>query len=132
MTNIGDLLDDQYACVEAYANSQTRLLNASMTKILPGSDESHELALAVEHHESCRRNLQSNWKRLTEDMEFCKRYRAHLELSQRVIKTVAQNPSWGCTGLPSNFDGILETNTVALASLRASITRIRDGESGYL
>jgi hypothetical protein len=130
MTTNGELLEQQYACVEEYANSQSRLLNASMKKISLGSEESQELSLAVEFHESCRRKLQSHWRRLIADSDFCTRHGDHLDLSQRVIQTVAKNPSWGCVGLPSHSDGVLESNTVALASLRASMMRIKDIESG--
>lgn len=130
MTTIGELLDDQYACVEAYANSQSRLLNASMKNIPLGSEESHELSRAVELHECCRIKVQSSWMRMHANSDFCRRHLSHLDLSKRVIHTVAKNPSWGSIGLPSHTNGVLESNTVALASLRASIARIKEIESG--
>jgi hypothetical protein len=130
MTTIEELLEQQYEYIEEYANSQTRLLNASMKNISVISEESQDLSLAVELHESCRRKIQSNWKRLIADRDFCTRHGPHLDLSKRVIQTVAKNPSWGCIGLPSHSDGALESNTIALASLRASMMRIKDIESG--
>ncbi|MGK3745360.1 MAG: hypothetical protein ACI90V_012221, partial [Bacillariaceae sp.] len=56
-------------------------------------------------------------------------------LSRRVIETISNNPSWYSNGLPkptdnnnNNNNNSLQTNTIAIAALKASIARIREIE----
>lgn len=72
-----------------------------------------------------------------------KRFTDHLGLSRRVIRTIANNPLWYSNGLPApapainsgnnnnsknNNSSTLQTNTVAIAVLKASIANIREIE----
>lgn len=70
-------------------------------------------------------------------------YQDHVNLSKRVIRTVASNPAWYPNGCPAphpvlgirerspayvhntDLNGPLPQNTMALAALRASITKLR-------
>lgn len=117
------LIDAQYQSVEALANAQSRLLNASLQR---SSSSAADLVAAIENLESCREEVRSIWRQLLADEDFCKRHKEHVDLSARVMKTVAMNPSWDSMGIQSHNNGILESNTVALASLRASLARVKD------
>ena len=66
-------------------------------------------------------NTMQNSKRLC-NMDIL---RSHVDLSQRVIKTIYNNPSWHANGIPATSID-METNMVALASLKASIARVCD------
>ena len=125
--SISDLLQAQYDAAEAYANAQIRLSNAFIQR--SSSSTSEDLRQALEQWDSCRQAVQANMKLILAEDEFCARHAAHLELSHRVVETIARNPSWGSMGLPSHTAGILEENTVALAALRASIGRVNEIES---
>jgi len=134
MTALTDLLDEQYRWMEAFANAQSRLLNASSFTVKTPSRTRHEeeegieVDQAVNHLISCRQKVQQNLKRFMADEQFCKKHRAHLDLSLRIVRTISKNPSWDGMGIPSHTNEVLETNTVALASLRASICLIKDQE----
>ena len=137
MTSYTDLLDEQYRCLEAFANAQSRLLNASSFTAKTTSrhrpddeaeEEGNEVDQAVKHLMSCRQKVQHNLKRFMDDEQFCRKHNAHLDLSRRIIRTMAKNPSWDRVGIPSHLNAVLETNTVALATLRASICLIKDLE----
>ena len=58
----------------------------------------------------------------------------HINLSKRVIKTISYNPSLYSNGLPKptddnhNTTNSLQTNTIAIAALKASIASIREIE----
>jgi uncharacterized protein (UPF0335 family) len=70
----------------------------------------------------------------------------HINLSRRVIETISNNPAWYTNGLPkpttsssssssidnnnnnNNSNNSLQTNTIAIAALKASIARIREIE----
>jgi hypothetical protein len=145
-----DLLDDQYAMVEAYANAQTLLYNAATTTAKTSSattsgspqgafddlDEDDELSSmpptvrALERLEDAKWNLRSNFRDLREASRSDLHSR-HLALSGRVITTIAGNPSWHANGLPNDTgmetfaQTALKANTVAIASLNASIARIK-------
>ena len=146
-----ELLDQQYALVEEYANAQTLLYNASantkstVSSPVDGSfhDEIAPSKLptveALERLEEAKWKLRSNIQGLRRQCESggvsSKELRSnHLVLSGRVITTIANNPAWHSNGLPNdagrnNFARkALEANTVAIAALNASIARIKDIE----
>jgi hypothetical protein len=126
--NISKLLQEQYTFTEEYANSQSRLLNASMTSSASAADtDDDEIKSALNDLNTYRNRVRSNLERLHQG-DFHKLYPAHVALSQRVIQTIASNPSWHPNGLHSHVKSILETNTVALATLKASIDRINEME----
>ena len=108
-----------------------------------------ELAEATKNLMICRENVRSTLKRLQDELNNMEQeggeknnsakhkillMQQHLSLSRRVIQTIFSNPSWHTNGIPSittTSDGrntSLETNTVALASLKASITRVLELE----
>lgn len=122
------LLQDQYSIAEEYANIQSRLLNVSMksSASLASSDD-EEIERVLDDVNKYRNRTRSNLARLQHE-GFHKLYPAHVALSLRVINTIANNPSWNANGIPSHFTNILETNTVALATLKASIDRITQAE----
>ena len=144
-----ELLDEQYIKVEAYANAQTRLYNASTTAknanangsslgSFDDDDAEEELSSspiirALERLEDAKWNLRSNLENLRE-ASLSRMHSRHLELSGRVISTISTNPSWHANGLPDDAGRntfsrqALEANTVAIAALNASIARIRDIE----
>ena len=134
MTTFADLLDEQYRCLEAFANAQSRLLNASSftanttTRRRSKEEDGMEVDQAVKHLISCRQKVQQNLKRFMADEQFCKKHKAHLDLSLRIIRTIAKNPTWDGMGIPSHTNEVLENNTVALAALRASICLTKDQE----
>ena len=113
-----EILEEQYSLTEDFANSQSRLLNVSMAK---SSDE--EITSALVGMTKSRQRVRSSLERLHEE-DFFRTYPAHVNLSNRVVQTIAKNPSWHSNGIPSHVTNILETNTVALATLKASISRI--------
>ena len=121
-------LQEQNDSMERFANAQARLLNVSSIRSFPSGDASDELHEALTTLHDVQNRLRQNMKQLKEDEFFCKLYPKHLALSQRVIKTIATNPSWHANGLASNSKGITEVNTVGLASLRASIEQITEAE----
>jgi hypothetical protein len=132
MTALLALLDEQYVCLEAFANAQSRLLNGFSARAHPlreDEERSVEVEDAVERIDSCRQKVQQNLQRLMADEEFSKKHKSHVDLSLRVVRTIARNPSWGAMGIPSHATGVLETNTVALASIRASISIIKELET---
>eukprot|EP00980_Cylindrotheca_fusiformis_P001439 scaffold345_cov134-Cylindrotheca_fusiformis.AAC.50 len=120
------LLQEQYSFAEAYANSQSHLLNASVASSTSANDKD-EIGSAVNALNESRNRCRSNLEALSEG-QFQKLYPAHVALSQRVLQTIANNPSWQANGLPSHVGSILETNTVALATLKASIDHISELE----
>src|SRR5210317_1504966 len=120
------LLQEQSDCMERFANAQARLLNASSIRSSPSAAASDEMDEALTTLYGIRNQLRSNLMQLKQQENFCKLYPKHLALSQRVAQTIAANPSWHSNGLPSHGKGITETNTVALAALRASIERINE------
>lgn len=142
-----ELLDEQYAKVEEYANAQTLLYDASTTaknakskgSSLGSFDDEEEesssspIIRALERLEDAKWNLRSNLENLREAC-LSKMHSRHLELSGRVISTIYTNPSWHANGLPNDAGKnsfsrkALEANTVAIAALNASIARIRDIE----
>lgn len=127
MDSIVEFLDDQYARLEAFANAQSRLLNSSMMKVSKDNDDYvAEVQQAVEKFESCRDKVQENLKAMKDNETFCERYNEHVDLCFRVASTIAKNPSWGALGIPSHSAGALESNTVSLAALRASMTTIKE------
>ncbi|CAJ1966573.1 unnamed protein product [Cylindrotheca closterium] len=127
---IVELLQLQYDAMERFANAQARLLNVSSTHAASTVAESsaEDMEDALSSINKVRNRLRSNLKQLEQDEKFCKLHPKHLALSQRVAQTIASNPSWHTNGLPSHTTGITETNTVALATLRASIERINEAE----
>lgn len=125
---IVQLLQEQNDSMERFANAQALLLNVSSARTSPSTAFSDELDDALSSLYEIRNRLRCNLKQLEQEELFCKFYPRHLALSKRVAQTIAANPSWHPNGLPSHTRGITETNTVALASLRASIERINEAE----
>lgn len=120
------ILDELYESIEAFANAQSRQLNAYSNNITYESNEATDVSSEIEYLESCRQKMQMVWGRIFRDEEMRRKYPSHLGLSARVIETVVKNPTWSAMGIPSHSDGILESNTVALASLRASLAKIKE------
>ncbi|OEU10448.1 hypothetical protein FRACYDRAFT_263748 [Fragilariopsis cylindrus CCMP1102] len=151
------LREEQYAVVEEYANAQTFLLNATTTttktktKLSSSSSLSDDAIInAVERLDKARNNVRSNLKNLQEQeiqiqnnnnnsLQQQRYSMNHINLSKRVIKTISYNPSWYSNGLPkptddnhnntnTNTTNSLQTNTIAIAALKASIATIREIE----
>jgi len=138
-----ELLDQQYALVEEYANAKTLLYNASAkTESATNNPATFDelgpsqppIIVALEMLEDVQRNLRSNTQELTRLSGGRKLRSNHLALSERVITTIANNPGHHSNGLPNdagrnNFaQKALEANTVAIAAMKASIARIKDIE----
>jgi hypothetical protein len=126
-TRISQVLKEQYSLAEEYANAQSRLLNATI------GNDSRQIALALKDLDSCRSRVRSNLlqqqQQQQQQQEISSRlYPQHVALSHRVLQTIANNPSWHANGIPSysQNNATLEINTVALASLKASISNICD------
>ena len=100
---------------------------------------------AIERLDKARKNVRSNLKDLQEQeiqiqnnnnnsLQQQRYSMNHINLSKRVIKTISYNPSWYSNGLPKpNTDdnhntNSLQTNTIAIAALKASIATIREIE----
>ena len=152
------LREEQYAVVEEYANAQTFLLNATTTKTktksatsrlssssLSSSSDDDAIINAIERLDKARKNVRSNLKDLQEQeiqiqnnnnnsLQQQRYSMNHINLSKRVIKTISYNPSWYSNGLPKptddnyNTTNSLQTNTIAIAALKASIAAIREIE----
>ena len=117
-----EILEEQYTVTENFANAQSRLLNASMTK-----SSEDEIRSALASMNKAKRSVRSCMQQLQEE-DSLRAYPTHVSLSNRVVQTISKNPSWHSNGIPSHATNILETNTVALATLKASITRILEME----
>ena len=66
-------------------------------------------------------------EKIRQPRRYQRHYSDHIEISKRVIDTVTNNPTWHANGLPDTSGSSarwLQTNTVALASLKASIENI--------
>lgn len=126
MSQLSSLLEEQYAATEAFANAQSRLLNAVLDTTTKQPKRAEAVHAASSGHYDKRERLRSVYAKLRNNEEMKLRYKEHIELSQRVIETIAMNPSWDEFDFPSHTRGILETNTVALACLKASIARIKE------
>lgn len=141
-----ELLDQQFALVEEYANAKTLLYNASTKTESATSNpftidelgpSQPPIIVALERLEEVQRNLRANIQELTRLSAGGRQQQLrpnHLALSKRVITTIANNPAHHSNGLPNdagrnNFaQKALEANTVAIAALKASIARIKDIE----
>jgi hypothetical protein len=124
---ITQIIEEQYAITEKYANSQSRLLNASMMTS-QSYEDNDEVLMALKGISNIRNRVRSTFQRLEQD-DFKDEYPDHVALSKRVIQTIANNPSWHAIGIPSHSASVLENNTVALAALKASIARVNEMES---
>ena len=126
-TAITETLEEQYKLAENFANAQARFLNAWMNHS-SSARGTNSVVIAFEQLDQCRRRLRSNWRKMHEDDAFRIKHNHHIELSRRVIQTLSQNPAFGSYGFPRVSRGTLEANTVALASLRASIALVKESE----
>jgi hypothetical protein len=138
MSVISELLQEQYEKSEAYANAQTRLLNATRkgstiatetTSLSTIDDRSERKAIiysdAITSLYNAREEVRSNFRQLLKNDEIKYKYPEHIALSRRIVLTIANNPSWHFNGIPSGGGhDLIQTNTVAIAALKASITRI--------
>ena len=138
-----ELLDEQYAMVEEYANAQTLLFNAAANPSAKSASETEEFdefapskpptVVALERLEEAKWKLRYNFLDL-KDASVSKLHTNHLSLSERVVTTIYMNPTWHANGLPNDAgrtsfaQSALEVNTVAIAALNASIARIKDIE----
>ena len=151
------LREEQYAVVEEYANAQTFLLNATTAKtktksttsrLSSSSDDDAIIINAIERLDKARNNVRSNLKDLQEQeiqiqnnnnnsLQQQRYSMNHINLSKRVIQTISYNPSWYSNGLPkptddnhnnTNTTNSLQTNTIAIAALKASVATIREIE----
>jgi hypothetical protein len=111
------LLQEQYSQVECYCNAQTRLHNAIQTT----SSESTAKAVIALSDSLQKLRLDLQLLRMKENS----RLEEHLRLSDRVIETISRNPGWHANGIPASSNNI-KLNTVALATLKASIATISE------
>ena len=138
-----ELLDEQYAMVEEYANAQTLLFNAATsptTKTAMNAGEFDDFTpsksptvVALKRLEEIKWKLRYNFQDL-QDASISELQAKHLALSERVVTTIYRNPAWHANGLPNDAgrndfsQSALEANTVAIAALNASIARLKDIE----
>lgn len=127
-----ELLEEQYALTENFANAQTRLFNS--TRAQQGSTtqwDAKEVAKAVSGLHKAKTQVRSNFECILNDRAVAERYPEHIALSRRVLQTISRNPMWTSIGTSSgsgNLDSF-QANTVALATLNASIARLRIEEA---
>ena len=129
------LLEEQYRSAEAYANAQSRLYNAASwrgTGAGGSGDDDYDddgLVAAAEDLARRREGVRSNLVLLKRHQQQRRddHLEAHLSLSGRVAETLFSNPSWHRNGIPSSRAS-METSTVALASLKASIARVLESD----
>ena len=121
--SVPQFLKEQYSLVEEYANAQSRLWNAAMSS---SSSNRDVVADNVEYLDTCRCRVRSNFQQLLLLEEIQLKYPQHVDLSRRVIHSIASNPSWHPNGIPTSHAKVntLEVNTVALVALKVSISRI--------
>ena len=117
----------------------------SLSSSSSSSDDDAIIINAIERLDKARNNVRSNLKDLQEQeiqiqnnnnnsIQQQRYSMNHINLSKRVIKTISYNPSWYSNGLPKptddnyNTTNSLQTNTIAIAALKASIATIREIE----
>ena len=117
----------------------------SLSSSSSSSDDDAIIINAIERLDKARNNVRSNLKDLQEQeiqiqinnnnsIQQQRYSMNHMNLSKRVIKTISYNPSWYSNGLPKptddnhNTTNSLQTNTIAIAALKASIATIREIE----
>ena len=121
-------LHEQYSRVEAYCNAQTRLRNALMEDERTTALYSHTLETLVQHMQTTVQRVQSDLKQLQTMRLGHARLQPllldHVERSRRILKTIYNSGGrFHTNGIPDGKDDI-ETKTVALACLKASIAQI--------
>ena len=126
-----ELLDEQYTLTENYANAQTKLLNLTRTHV--GSTttrlDSGDIAMAGSGLYNAREQVRSNFECIQNHPSIAVRYPEHIALTRRVLQTISRNPTWAEIGIPiGNLDSI-QTYTVALATLKASIAQVQIREA---
>ena len=141
--SLAELLEEQYQVTEAFANAQTRLWNATTrekssnehgnsSRSNPSVASSNTSpAAAVQAHARSRQDVRNNLQALQYKLDG--RHPQHLDLSRRVVKTIANNPSWHANGIPcigADAASMLRANTVAMASLKASMVAVLQQEEG--
>ena len=139
--------------LNATTTTTTKTKTKSATSRLSSSSSSSlsddAIINAIERLDKARNNVRSNLKDLQEqeiqiqnnnnnNIEQQRYSMNHINLSKRVIKTISYNPSWYSNGLPKPTDdnhsntntniNSLQTNTIAIAALKASIATIREIE----
>jgi TolA-binding protein len=147
---------EEYANAQTFmlnATTKTTTKTATATSRLSSSSSSSSdddaVINAIERLDKARINVRSNLKDLQEHIiqiqnqiqnnnnnnnnnNEQQRYTNHINLSKRVIETISYNPSWYSNGLPKpptdNNTNSLQTNTIAIAALKASIATIREIE----
>ena len=110
--------------MEDFANAQSRLLNATMAASSSVPSDSSSVQDAVREMVKCRDSVRSFLEQVEQDELINARYPEHISLTRKVIRTIHSNPAWHSNGVPNSTGDILATNTVALAALRASTSRI--------
>ena len=125
-------------------SATSRLSSSSLSS----SSDDDAIINAIERLDRARNNVRSNLKDLQEQeiqiqnnnnnsIQQQRYSMNHINLSKRVIKTISFNPSWYSNGLPKPTDdnhnntittNSLQTNTIAIAALKASIATIREIE----
>ena len=118
------MLQNQYQHIEDYCNAQTLMCN-SFNNSATSKDSSARVDRLLRCTQLVRQDLQQLEKFILDNRN--SRLEAHIATSKRVIKTVAQNPSWHRNGIPSQQTPDIEANTVALAALKASISVVLNG-----
>jgi hypothetical protein len=148
--DLSSLLQEQYRHVEEYCNAQIRLYNSTVlikaptqTDGIKGSlsvNKNMETSRAVAELSNAVACVRQDLKGLTliveqqsddsntihhSRMVRTSLLREHIHLSRRVIQTISHNPSWHVHGIPTTSFN-MESNMVALASLKASIARLSE------
>ena len=121
--SLESLLNTQYHVIEEFANAQSQLFNVA-TKATVSTDTHDDIERAVHNLAIRRTAVRSIMVKLSQNEEIKERYASHIGLSQRVCRTILTNPDWSENGLPLSSHLLLESNTVALATLKASMTEI--------
>ena len=111
--DLSALLETQFSHIEDYCNSQTNLYNATVSgnhvdTVRVIAEWSKSIALVRNDLEQFERNFPY--------------LSHHNNLTRRVIQTISQNPSVDTIGIPGRVN--IKANTVALATLRASIKQV--------
>ena len=119
------LLHRQYRNLETYCNAQTRIQNALIEEKRTTALFSLKLHAHLDNLQSSLQQVQSDLRQLqTIELGHPRLQRllvAHIERSRRILKTIYNSGgAFHANGIPVYKDDV-ETKTVALASLNASI-----------
>ena len=143
LPKIHAMIDHQYTIIEDYCQTQTLVGNLLLTtKAAVGTSQrrrpdSNKLSQAIQQLRKCLQTVQQDadsWNQLLLELfegdanpNLFPVIQQHVALSQRVLQTIHQ--PYHANGIPvstATNTNRHETNTVALATLRASGARLKD------